>query len=125
MTVRRQIMPGDLVVHEYDRPRGRCVRLVSAVRPHRLVTWYLTAGHAPKLNCALDADPELLTRIELFGVRAVRIGWYGVEFREHTAPSIATYRDGEPRRWQGALPEPIAVRMHVHDRWLKLIQEAA
>lgn len=122
---RRQIMPGDLVVHEYDRPHGNCVRLVSTIRPGRCVTWYLTAGHNPGLGGGILAEPEMLTRIELFGVRAVRAAWCGMDLRPTTAPCIATYRDGKPRRWQGPLPEPVTVRQHILDRWLRLVPEVA
>lgn len=126
MTTRRQIMPGDLVVHEYDRPHANCVRLVSSIRPTGVVTYYLTGGHGPKLNGPIKADAEMLTRVELFGIHVQWQAECGRFVLEPTGePSVATYRDGEARRWQAALPEAIWPRSHVVDRWWTMRGEAA
>lgn len=122
--IRRQIMPGDLVVHEYDRPHANCIRLCASIHLGGAVTYYLTVGHNPGLNGALVADLELLSRVELFGI-APRwdVGNQHLVLEPTGKPSLATYRDGAHRQWQAGLPQTLtstSLKTRIVDRWLSI-----
>lgn len=123
---RPAILPGDIVVHEYDRPHGNCLRLVTVVYRTYVGTHYLTGGHNPGLGGRLFADHDMVARLVDFG-KIVRPD--PIEDRIEVVdagpviPPTATYRDGARRHWQGATQETVLVRPHVMRMWRRLKSE--
>lgn len=124
--IRRQILPGDLVVHEYDRPSVQCIRLVVAVEVDGIWTRYMTVEYGPCLEDPVLAFPDMLTRIELFGIRVeCSLQDETLTLSETGTASVATYRDGEPRRWQQHLPMSLQPKKECFARWLNFLRKSA
>lgn len=123
--IRRQILLGDLVVHEYDRPHGNCVRVVTEVWREYCLTRYLSDGVRTKnLAGSLEAEHDMLARVEDFGVDVEDMGAAAIRFVASQRPATATYKDGAPRRWQSQLPDVRTCRLLVYERWLHLVRRA-
>jgi hypothetical protein len=127
MITRPPILPGDLVVHEYDAPIGHCVRLVTAVHRGHVDTIYI--AQREKLRAKHKASHDMLARVRDFGVTVINLdadtGFdqqpYTLRFLIHVdAVSTATYADGQPRRWQTKFSTNIICRPPVFRRWRNL-----
>jgi hypothetical protein len=109
-----------VILNDVEQPCGRLVAVIMSIEGNTAFCNYLCAdrdlsSYNKQLGMAIQVEGGIhnMTPVSKFGVEVhyyPQVGTYGCE---RVGDSVATYRDGKPRRWQENVPVQYTARREV------------
>ena len=109
-----------VILNDVEQPCGRLVAVIMAIEGGIAYCNYLNAdaqlsSYNKKLGMAIQIEGGIhnMTPVGKFGVEVDYYPQVGTYCCERVGDSVATYRDGKPRKWQENVPLQYTARREV------------
>lgn len=109
-----------VILNDAEQPCGRLVAVIMAIEGNTAYCNYLNAdpqlsSYNKKLGMAVQIEGGIhnMTPVGKFGVEVDYYPQVGTYCCERVGDTVATYRDGRPRKWQENVPVQYTARREV------------